>query len=188
MGVILSASDSLEWLSRIAGRKPAELAAAVKVDGPSTVTFLPYLSGERTPWNDAGARGAFVGLAQTDGLADMTQAVLEGVAYAFADCQRVLKDAGTDFAAALAVGGGARSETWLRIIASVLDRPLEIAADSDVGRGARRGAARDLRGGGGRPGSRSARRRRSCGWSSPTRRWCRAMRRATRAIARSIRR
>ena len=140
MGVILSASDSLEWLSRIAGKKPAELAGAVKVAGPSTVTFLPYLSGERTPWNDAGARGAFVGLAQTDGLAEMTQAVLEGVAYAFADCQRVLKDAGTDFAAALAVGGGARSETWLRIIASVLDRPLEIAADSDVG--AALGAAR----------------------------------------------
>ena len=65
---------------------------------------------------------------------------MEGVAYAFADCQRVLNDAGTDFAAALAVGGGARSETWLRIIASVLDRPLEIAADSDVG--AALGAAR----------------------------------------------
>ncbi len=140
MGVILSASDSLEWLSRIAGRKPADLAAAVTVEGPSDVTFLPYLSGERTPHNDAAARGAFVGLAQTDDLADLTQAVLEGVAYAFADCQRVLRDAGTDFASALAVGGGARSETWLRIIASVLDRPLEIAADSDVG--AALGAAR----------------------------------------------
>ena len=65
---------------------------------------------------------------------------MEGVAYAFADCQRVLKDAGTDFAAALAVGGGARSETWLRIVASVLDRPLQLAADSDVG--AALGAAR----------------------------------------------
>lgn len=140
MGVILSASDSLEWLARIAGKKPAELAGAVTVDGPSDVTFLPYLSGERTPHNDAAARGAFVGLAQTHGLADMTQAVLEGVAYAFADCQRVLKDAGTDFASALAVGGGARSETWLRIIASVLDRPLALAADSDVG--AALGAAR----------------------------------------------
>ena len=141
MGVILSASDSLEWLSRIAGRKPAELSAAVDLArGPSPVTFLPYLSGERTPHNDAGARGAFTGLAQSTGLADLTQAVMEGVAYAFADCQRVLAEAGTDFASALAVGGGARSETWLRIIASVLDRPLEIAADSDVG--AALGAAR----------------------------------------------
>jgi xylulokinase len=141
MGVILSASDSLEWLARIAGRKPAELAAGVgEVAAPSDVTFLPYLSGERTPHNDAAARGAFVGFAQTHDLRDLTQAVLEGVAYAFADCQRVLADAGTDFASALAVGGGARSETWLKIIASVLDRPLELAADSDVG--AALGAAR----------------------------------------------
>ena len=140
MGVILSASDSLEWLARISGRKAAELAESVRVEAPSDVTFLPYLSGERTPLNDASARGAFVGLAQTTGLPDLAQAVMEGVAYAFADCQRVLKDAGTDFEQALAVGGGARSETWLRIIASVLDRPLAIAADSDVG--AALGAAR----------------------------------------------
>ncbi|WP_299134458.1 xylulokinase [uncultured Amaricoccus sp.] len=141
MGVILSASDSLEWLSRVAGRKPAELASAVSLEaGPSRVTFLPHLSGERTPHNDAAARGAFIGLAQSTGLADLTQAVMEGVAYAFADCQRVLADAGTDFASALAVGGGARSEAWLRIIASVLDRPIEIAADADVG--AALGAAR----------------------------------------------
>ena len=80
------------------------------------------------------------GLSQSSDARDLTQAVLEGVAYAFADCQRVLKDAGTDFASALAVGGGARSDVWLGIIASVLDRPLEIAADSDVG--AALGAAR----------------------------------------------
>ena len=141
MGVILSASDSLEWLARITGRKAAELAASVgRVEAPSAVSFLPYLSGERTPHNDAGARGAFVGLSQSTDARDLTQAVMEGVAYAFADCQRVLKDAGTDFASALAVGGGARSEVWLGIIASVLDRPLEIAADSDVG--AALGAAR----------------------------------------------
>ena len=65
MGVILSASDSLEWLSRITGQAPADLADAVgQVEAPSDVTFLPYLSGERTPHNDAAARGAFVGLSQ----------------------------------------------------------------------------------------------------------------------------
>ena len=141
MGVILSASDSLEWLSRIAGRPAAELAGMVgAVAAPSEVTFLPYLSGERTPHNDAKARGAFVGLSQSDGLADLVQAVMEGVAYAFADCQMALAAAGTDFESALAVGGGARSETWLGIVASVLDRPLALAADSDVG--AALGAAR----------------------------------------------
>ena len=141
MGVILSASDSLEWLSRIAGRPAAELAGMVGAGAaPSMVTFLPYLSGERTPHNDAKARGAFLGLSQSDGLADLVQAVMEGVAYAFADCQLALAAAGTDFESALAVGGGARSETWLGIVASVLDRPLALAADSDVG--AALGAAR----------------------------------------------
>ena len=140
MGVILAAADSLEWLSRIAGRPARDLAGAVRLDRPSEVTFLPYLSGERTPHNDPGARGAFVGLSQSDGPEDLAQAVMEGVAYAFADCQRVLAAAGTDFADALVVGGGSRSETWLRIIASVLDRPLRLAADSDIG--AALGAAR----------------------------------------------
>ncbi len=141
MGVILSAADSLEWLARIVGRPAAELVAAVgPVTAPSPVTFLPYLSGERTPHNDPGARGAFVGLAQAHGLADLTQAVLEGVAYAFADCPAALAAAGTGFETALAVGGGSRSDTWLRIIASVLDRPLRLAADSDLG--AALGAAR----------------------------------------------
>ncbi len=141
MGVILSAADSLEWLARIAGKPASDLAGAVgPVRAPSDISFLPYLSGERTPHNDAGARGAFVGLSQSHDLRDMTQAVLEGVAFAFADCQAALAHAGTDFDSALAVGGGARSETWLRIIASVLNRPLEIAHDSDVG--AALGAAR----------------------------------------------
>jgi xylulokinase len=104
------------------------------------VTFLPYLSGERTPHNDAAARGSFTGLAQSHGPEDLAQAVMEGVAYAFADCQAALGAAGTDFERALAVGGGARSETWLRIIASVLDRPLDLPADAEAG--AALGAAR----------------------------------------------
>ena len=102
--------------------------------------FLPYLSGERTPYNDAGARGAFVGLDQTSGRLAMTQAVLEGVAFAFRDCLRVLHDAGTDLTRAFAVGGGARSDVWLTILASVLDRPLDVSAEADVG--AAFGAAR----------------------------------------------
>jgi xylulokinase len=141
MGVILSAADSLEWLSRVTGRPAADLVKAVgRVKAPSPVAFLPYLSGERTPHNDPGARGAFVGLAQSHGVEDLTQAVLEGVAFAFADCQAALAAAGTDFESALAVGGGSRSDVWLAIIANVLDRPMRIAADSDIG--AALGAAR----------------------------------------------
>jgi len=133
MGVILSAADSLEWLSRIAGQSAAALISDMgPVTAPSPVTFLPYLSGERTPHNDPGARGAFVGIAQSHGVRDLTQAVMEGVAYAFADCQAALAAAGTDFDDALAVGGGSRSDEWLRIIATVLDRPLRLAADSGI--------------------------------------------------------
>ncbi|WP_424928643.1 xylulokinase [Amaricoccus tamworthensis] len=141
MGVILSAADSLEWLARLTSKTAVNLSDAIgEIERPSDVIFLPYLSGERTPHNDPGARGSFTGLAQSHGPADLAQAILEGVAYAFADCQTALAGAGTDFEAALAVGGGARSKTWLKIIASVLNRPLLVAADSDVG--AALGAAR----------------------------------------------
>ena len=94
---------------------------------------MPYLSGERTPHNDASARGAFVGLAHGHGRAALTQAVLEGVAFAVADCLRVLADAGTEVARASAVGGGSRSPLWLKILASVLDRPLDVHAEGDFG-------------------------------------------------------
>ncbi len=141
MGVILSATDSLNWLARILGAPAPALAAEVgEVEAPSPVTFLPYLSGERTPHNDARARGAFTGLAQVTDRRDLTHAVLDGVAFAFRDCRRVLADAGTDFARAFAVGGGAQSRAWLRILAAALDRPLDVSADAEVG--AALGAAR----------------------------------------------
>ena len=142
MGVILSATDSLNWLSRILETPAPTLAGALgtTVAAPSPVLFLPYLSGERTPWNDAAARGLFVGLSQSTDRAALTQAVMEGVAFAFRDCLRVLGDAGTTVPRAFAVGGGANSALWLRIMASVLDRPIDLGAEADVG--ASLGAAR----------------------------------------------
>ncbi len=135
MGVILSAAASLEWLSALLGEPAPALIAALgeRVLAPSPVKFLPYLSGERTPHNDAGARGAFVGLAHGDGREALTQAVMEGVAYAVADCMRVLAEAGTRVERASAVGGGSRSPLWLKILASVLDRPLDVHAEGDFG-------------------------------------------------------
>lgn len=142
MGVVLSASDSLQWLSRVTGESAPQLTAALgaSVSGPSSVLFMPYLSGERTPHNDATIRGGFVGIGHETDVNTLTQAVMEGVAYAFRDCRRVLNDAGTDFESAVAVGGGAQSKLWLKILASVLDRPLEIPRDGSVG--AALGAAR----------------------------------------------
>lgn len=128
MGVILAAADSLDWLGGITGTDTRELVRMVGAEEvlPERPLFLPYLSGERTPHNDARLRGAFVGLGRRHGPADLARAVLEGVAYAFTDCVDALAGAGTRLQRVLAIGGGAGSDTWLQIIADatglVLDR------------------------------------------------------------------
>lgn len=135
MGVILSATDSLNWLSRITGKKQAELAgdAEAQFEGPGETIFLPYLSGERTPHNNAGARGSFVGLSQSTETAQMAQAVMEGVTFAMRDCQRVLADAGTRIDRLLAVGGGSKSALWLKMLATNLDMEIALPEDGDFG-------------------------------------------------------
>ncbi len=145
MGVILSATDSLNWLARITGVEPGDLVREAEVaaehgQGPSQVTFLPYLSGERTPHNDAAARGAFAGLGQSHERADLNRAILDGVAFAFRDCLDALTAAGTTVERMTAVGGGARSHLWLTILASVLERPVDVPSHGDYG--AAFGAAR----------------------------------------------
>ncbi|SMH53547.1 xylulokinase [Mesorhizobium australicum] len=142
MGVILSATDSLNWLCEITGRDAQELTAELGdvPKGPGKVTFLPYLSGERTPHNDAAIRGAFAGLGHESGRAALTQAVLEGVAFALRDNLEALRAAGTELARVTAIGGGSRSRYWLGIIADALGLAVEIPADGDFG--AAFGAAR----------------------------------------------
>lgn len=135
MGVILSATDSLNWLTKITGQDPARLAGAAEAQfkGPGEEMFLPYLSGERTPHNNAAARGSFVGLSHSTDPALLAQAVMEGVSFAFRDCQRVLKDAGTAMGRLLAVGGGSKSELWLKLIATNLDTEIALPEDGDFG-------------------------------------------------------
>ena len=142
MGVTLSATDSLNWLAGIADRDAAELTAELgdTLRAPTGVSFLPYLSGERTPHNDASIRGAFAGLAHESDRAALTQAVLEGVAFAFRDCLEALRAAGTKLDRATAIGGGSRSRYWLGAIATALGIPVDIPADGDFG--AAFGAAR----------------------------------------------
>jgi xylulokinase len=135
MGVILSATDSLNWLARITGQDAAKLSGQVEAGftGPGEEIFLPYLSGERTPHNNANARGSFVGLSHLSDPVHLAQAVMEGVTFAFRDCQRVLNDAGTKIGRLLAVGGGSRSETWLKMIATNLDAEISVPEDGDFG-------------------------------------------------------
>jgi xylulokinase len=141
MGVILSATASLEWLAGVTGRPSAELTGGLgDLAGPSRVRFLPYLSGERTPHNDAAARGAFVGLDQGSDVDTLTRAVLEGVTFALRDNLDALAEAGTSLRRMVAVGGGSRSSYWLRLIATVLGVPVDLPEQGEFG--AAMGAAR----------------------------------------------
>ena len=142
MGVILSATDSLNWLSEITGKGAGDLTDELGdvLKAPTGVTFLPYLSGERTPHNDAAIRGVFVGIGHESGRAALTQAVVEGVAFAFRDSRQALQQAGTELSRVTAIGGGSRSRYWLKAIATALQIPVDIPAEGDFG--AAFGAAR----------------------------------------------
>lgn len=142
MGVILSATDALNWHAGVTGRSAGELTAELgdALKAPGGVTFLPYLSGERTPHNDAVIRGAFTGLGHQSDRTVLTQAVLEGVSFAIRDSLEALKAAGTNLSRVTAIGGGSRSRYWLKSIATALDLPVDLPADGDFG--AAFGAAR----------------------------------------------
>jgi xylulokinase len=135
MGVLLSAAASLAWWAGCTGSDEARLLGELPAtpDAPSPCWFLPYLSGERTPHNDAAVRGAFLRLASSTTRPQMTQAVLEGVAHAFRDARDALASAGTRLNAADVIGGGARSDLWCDVLASMLDIPLRRVEDASHG-------------------------------------------------------
>ena len=143
MAVLLSAAAALDWVVGLGGGSGIdERLEAAEQRGlrRHTPYFLPYLSGERTPHNDASARGVFFGMtADTDAI-DLVLAVLEGVALAFVDGQEVLLEAGSSIADVCVTGGGSRSIYWGRILAAALNRPLTYRKGSEVG--AAFGAAR----------------------------------------------
>jgi len=135
MSVILSAAASLEWLAGVLQTPAPALTKALgsKISGPSPALFLPYLSGERSPVGDAQVRGVLMGLGHETDRKALTHAVLDGLAFAFRDNFDALKDAGTDIERVTAVGGGTKSELWLKIIATVLGVPVDLPAAGDVG-------------------------------------------------------
>ncbi|MDX6398450.1 MAG: xylulokinase [Gaiellaceae bacterium] len=141
MGVMLSAAGSLQWLRQALGGAPYEELlheAAGWEPGTEGLLFQPYLQGERTPHADPDARGAFVGLTLRHDRGALVRAVLEGVAYGLRDSLDLLRAVGVDARVGRVSGGGARSELWLRIVASVLGLPLE---RTEVEEGAAYGAA-----------------------------------------------
>ena len=134
MGVILAATDALNWYAGLVGQDAATLTEGLgPLQAPGKTRFLPYLGGERTPLNDAAIRGAFIGLEHATDRAAGTRAVLEGVTFAIRDSRDALAATGTTITRLLAVGGGSRSDYWLRAIATALNVPVELPVAGDFG-------------------------------------------------------
>ena len=134
MGVILAATDALNWYARLTGADAAKLTGELgALQAPGKTVFLPYLGGERTPLNSATVRGAFTGLEHATDRAAGTRAVLEGVTYAIRDSRDALAATGTRLENLLAVGGGSRSDYWLKAIATALDCPVQLPVAGDFG-------------------------------------------------------
>ncbi|MBL8561990.1 MAG: xylulokinase [Gemmobacter sp.] len=134
MGVILAATDALNWYGRFVGQGAAALTAELAaLQAPGKTLFLPYLGGERTPLNNAAVRGAFTGLEHATDRAAGTRAVLEGVTFAIRDCRDALAATGTRLERLIAVGGGTRSDYWLQAIATALNVPVMLPEAGDFG-------------------------------------------------------
>ena len=128
MGCMLSAASCNKWWAEeILGTKDFNAEQApIKKLGENHVFFLPYLMGERSPHNDPDARGVFFGMSMDTSRADMTQAVLEGVAFALRDSLEVAKSLGIKIERTKICGGGAKSPLWKQIIANVMNIKVDV--------------------------------------------------------------
>ncbi len=140
MGVMLSAGGALRWFRDTLCPGEIDVAGNMGVDpyelmtgeaarapvGSEGLVFLPYLSGERTPYPNPNARGVFFGLSLRHDRPHMIRAVLEGVAYGLCDSFQILEEMGVDIAEVRASGGGARSALWRQIQTDVTGYPHSI--------------------------------------------------------------
>lgn len=136
MGCMLSAASCNKWwMEDIIGTKEyGKEQESLQVLGENHVFFLPYLMGERSPYNDPDARGAFIGMSMDTKRSDMTLAVLEGVAFAMKDSLGIAKSLGIDIKKTTICGGGAKSLLWRKIMANVLNLEINII-ESEEGPG-----------------------------------------------------
>ena len=136
MGCMLSAASCNKWwMDDIIGTSDyAKEQAEITGLGENHVFFLPYLMGERSPHNNPNARGTFIGMTMDTTRADMTQAVLEGVAFALRDSFEVAKSLGIHIERTKICGGGAKSPLWKKIMANVLGIKVDMI-ESEEGPG-----------------------------------------------------
>ncbi|RKF14280.1 xylulokinase [Alginatibacterium sediminis] len=137
MSVILSAAACLDWVVELTGLEsvPEMLKQVEALDQgvPSSVLFLPYLSGERTPHNNPEAKGVFFGMSHETTKLELAKSVLEGVGYAFADGFRVLHESGLKPDEISLIGGGARSAYWRQMLADITGESLRYCKGGEVG-------------------------------------------------------
>jgi xylulokinase len=128
MGCMLSAASCNKWwMDEIIGTKEyAKEQENITALGENHVYFLPYLMGERSPHNNPNARGTFIGMTMDNTRADMTQAVLEGVAFGLRDSIEVARSLGVAPDRTKICGGGAKSPLWQKIIANVMNMKVDI--------------------------------------------------------------
>ena len=128
MGCMLSAASCNKWwMDEIIGTKDyAAEQKQIESLGENHVYFLPYLMGERSPHNNPNARGTFIGMTMDTTRADMTQAVLEGVAFALRDSFEVAKSLGIKIERTKICGGGAKSPLWKKMIANILNVKVDV--------------------------------------------------------------
>ena len=126
MGVTLSAGGSLSWWRETLGKGYDELVEAAEEVSPGSegLLFLPYLSGERTPHLDPGARGTFFGLTTRHTTAHMTRALMEGVVFSLKDSLEIMGELGVEAREIRATGGGAKSPLWRQLQADIYGRPI----------------------------------------------------------------
>lgn len=140
MGVTLAAGGSLRWWRDLIGNADYEQLTRLAAEAPpgsEGLIFLPYLSGERSPHLDPFARGAFLGLSSRHGLAHLTRAIMEGVAFSLRDSMVVMGELGRAPEEVRAVGSGSRSQLWRQILADVLGcRVTRTVADQGPAYGA----------------------------------------------------
>jgi xylulokinase len=137
MAALLNGAGALAWAAGLMGRPDIgallEETEAAFTGAPSPVTFLPYLSGERTPHNNPHAKGVLFGLTHSSGPLQVTQAVLEGIALSLADAQGYLAETGALPDRIAVNGGGSRSRFWMRILASALGKTVLLQDGSEAG-------------------------------------------------------
>ncbi len=133
MGCMLSAASCNKWwLEEILRTNDySSEQSAIKRLGENHVFFLPYLMGERSPWNNPSARGTFTGLTMDSSRADMTQAVLEGVSFAVRDMYEFAKKTGVSLTSTMICGGGAKSPLWRKMIANILNMRVDVPVSEE---------------------------------------------------------